>query len=217
MSESVWTEKSKMRQLERKWRKTRSLVDRGNYTLQKCKYNKTLDAEDTAAVSSMIMDNSDNPKGMFRALDITLNRKATLPLPPTSSTYVLANDFAHFFDNKVKNIRVQLNRQLKVSGLTREPDIPMYTTPLTRFRSLSNDEVRKLILKSESKSCDLDPIPTLLLKHWLEELLPVITYIVNETFESGIVPLDFKLALLKQMGLELRFPNYRPISNLSFI
>jgi hypothetical protein len=92
---------------------------------------------------------------------------------------------------------------------------------LTRFRPLSNDEVRKLILKSASKSCDLDPIPTWLLKHCLEELLPVIAYIVNESFESGIVPLDFKLALLvphlKRMGLELLFPNYRPISNLSFI
>jgi hypothetical protein len=92
---------------------------------------------------------------------------------------------------------------------------------LTRFRPLSNDEVRKLILKSASKSCDLDPIPTWLLKHGLEELLPVIAYIVNESFESGIVPLDFKLALLvphlKRMGLELLFPNYRPISNLSFI
>jgi hypothetical protein len=170
----------------------------------------------------MIMENSNDPKGMFRTLDYVLNRKSPLPLPPSSSDYKLANDFVYFFHNRVKNIHKQLIAELQSSGLTREKEYPGYTTELTVFRSLSQDEVKKLILKSPTKSCSLDPIPTWLLKLCLEELLPaVITEIVNMSFEAGIMPHDFKLALLlphlKKAGLDLLFPNYRPISNLPYV
>jgi len=105
--------------------------------------------------------------------------------------------------------------------LIRIEDQPRFTTELTSFRVMSQDEIRKIIMKSSSKSCDLDPIPTWLLKVCLNDLLVVITDIVNTSFESSAIPEDFKLALLlpilKKYGLELVFPNYRPISNLHFV
>ena len=43
----------------------------------------------------------------------------------------------------------------------------------------SEDEIKKLILSSSSKSCDLDPIPTSVLKNCLDILITPITDIIN--------------------------------------
>lgn len=44
---------------------------------------------------------------------------------------------------------------------------------------------------SKSKSCELDPLLTWLLKECLEELLPFLTYVINESFKKGYVPKSF--------------------------
>ena len=46
--------------------------------------------------------------------------------------------------------------------------------PLYEFTALSQDDVMKLILSSKSKSCELDPIPSFLLKYSVNEILPII-------------------------------------------
>ena len=77
-------------------------------------------------------------------------------------------------------------------------------------------------MKSASKSCDLDPIPTNILKALLDILIKSITTIINLSLESGTFPLSFKEAhvtpLLKKSNLPVnKLKNYRPVSNLSFI
>ena len=67
----------------------------------------------------------------------------------------------------------------------------------------------------------IDPIPTFLLKECIDELLPLITEIINTSLELGAVPDVLKHAvikpLLKKLGLALEEKNYRPVSNLSYI
>ena len=76
---------------------------------------------------------------------------------------------------------------------------------------------------SASKStCSLDPIPTILLKSVLPDLLNVITKITNESLSSGIFPCELKTALvkpvLKKASLDCNvFKNYRPVSNIPFL
>ena len=77
-------------------------------------------------------------------------------------------------------------------------------------------------MKSASKSCDLDPIPTNILKALLDILIKPITTIINLSLESGTFPLSFKEAhvtpLLKKSNLPVdNLKNYRPVYNLSFI
>ncbi len=92
---------------------------------------------------------------------------------------------------------------------------------LTAFESLTQEQVRKFIVKSPCKSCSLDPIPTALLRECLDLLLPVITDIVNMSLSNGSFPDEYKLALvtplLKKLGLEIIFPSFRPVSNLQFL
>ena len=82
--------------------------------------------------------------------------------------------------------------------------------------------IRELIIKSPTKSCMLDPIPTSLSKQCLNNLVSLITVIVNASLPAGIVPEQFKQALgtphLKKPRLDLNdMKNFRPVSNLLFI
>ena len=76
-------------------------------------------------------------------------------------------------------------------------------------------------MKSASKSCDLDPIPTNILKALLDILIKPITTIINLSLESITFPLLFKEAyvtpLLQKSNLHVNKKIYRPVSNLSFI
>ena len=54
---------------------------------------------------------------------------------------------------------------------------------LHSLRPLESKEIEKLILQSASKQCELDPLPTALVKNCVSELLPVITRIVNLSLE----------------------------------
>ena len=90
------------------------------------------------------------------------------------------------------------------------------------FERASEDEITKLILGSSSKSCDLDPIPTSVLKNCLDIIITPITDIINISMETSTFPQNFKEAhvrpLLKKTSLSKNeLKNYRPVSNLGFI
>ena len=51
-------------------------------------------------------------------------------------------------------------------------------------------------MKSPSKSCELDPVPTDLLKDIINELAPVLTGLINTSLQQGIFPKELKDALL---------------------
>ena len=62
---------------------------------------------------------------------------------------------------------------------------------ITNFNNLSEDEVTQLIHKAPSKSSELDPLPTNLLKQCSAELTPVITRIINASLSNALVITDF--------------------------
>ena len=79
-----------------------------------------------------------------------------------------------------------------------------------------------LISKAAGKSCQLDPIPTLIVLKLLNVLLSVITKLINVSFNTGRfaeacaceVPV---LPSLQKPGLDFAFKNFRPVSNLYYI
>ena len=64
---------------------------------------------------------------------------------------------------------------------------------LTCFEPATSEEVRKLILTSPTMTCALDPIPTSLLKSFVDVLLIPITTIINLSLKSGDFPDTLKL------------------------
>ena len=92
---------------------------------------------------------------------------------------------------------------------------------LCQFELVTDKLICELILKSPTKSCMLGAIPTSLTKQCLDDLVSLITFIVNASISTGIVPPQFKQAivtpLLKKPGLDTNdMKNFRAVSNLSF-
>ena len=92
---------------------------------------------------------------------------------------------------------------------------PFAGTGLCIFAPVSEDLIGKLINDAPPKCCALDPIPTALLKTCYEDLVPVITNIVNYSLLSGSVPQCFKQALVRPLLKKVE--SYRPVSSLSFL
>ena len=141
--------------------------------------------------------------------------KSDNPMPMTENDKCLADNFADFFMEKVQKIRDNLKHYRKY-----EPSMRI-VPKFGKFDELCEDDIRKLINSLQTKSCETDVLPTKLLKSFLNELLPIITRLVNLSLTEGVFPPNWKEAivrpLLKKLGLELIYANYRPVSNLPFM
>ena len=89
---------------------------------------------------------------------------------------------------------------------------------LKYFKPVESDNVKTMIMSMQSNSCELDQIPTAVLKEILDYMLPSITKLVNLSLENGLFVDSWKCAvvrpLLKKPGLEQQNSNYRPVSIL---
>ena len=167
---------------------------------------------------------SGDSKKLYRLANNLLNRKATSVLPNYNVAEELACKFSIFFKNKVSTICDDLSSFTLRAPSPPSPapaPAPTLDSPLDQFRHVTSDEIETIIMKSPAKTCDLDAIPTDLLKKCIPVVLPAITAIINSSFSSGIVPSCLKMAdvhpVLKKPGLDRNcLQNYRPISNLPF-
>ena len=71
--------------------------------------------------------------------------------------------------------------------------------PLNTFMDATEAEIWNIIKLSPVNSCELDPVPTWLLKDCKAELVPLITYIVNMSFRKSMIPKSLKTALIRPL------------------
>ena len=142
--------------------------------------------------------------------------KVQKPMPDNTGDEKLANDFADYFIEEIQKIWDDLDDYPKF-----KPKRNSTITPVKNFETTTADEVTKIIKEMKTKSCDLDFLPTLLLKKALPYVINTITSIMNVSLEQGVFPDSWKIAiirlLLKKLGLELITSNYRLVSNLPFL
>ena len=122
----------------------------------------------------------------------------------------LANDFADYFTGKIERIRATTAGAPPPTIHTRS--VP----PLNGFDGSTLEEVTKAILKVPCKQCDIDPVPTWLVKKFVDKLGPTITAMIGLSFMQGYFPASHKLAIvrprLKKPSLDpLNIKSYRPI------
>ena len=77
---------------------------------------------------------------------------------------------------------------------------------VSEFQSFSEEAVRKIAVAS-MKTCALDPFPSSILLLCIEELLPVVTRMVNISLEHGCFADEWKNALVHHL-----LKNFRPVS-----
>ncbi|VDI55823.1 Hypothetical predicted protein [Mytilus galloprovincialis] len=129
-----------------------------------------------------------------------MGKQQQTPSPSSSSDLELSNSFADFFIYKVVPIRDGLRDQNVVKGDSiafLQADVEFTVTPLLSFKHTTNDEIRTIIQKAQNKFCELDPIPSNILKQCSDVVVPLISDIVNTSFDEKIVSSDFKQALVK--------------------
>ena len=128
-----------------------------------------------------------NTKYVFKVCNSLLGKGKDLPLPPGFTNQELADNCNEFFTTKITNTRSKLIEQnLGLPDMSTEH----HTIPrvVANYRPLSCDDVAKFFLASPSKSCEVDPIPTELLKKILTSITELLTKLVNELLQSGEFP-----------------------------
>ena len=129
----------------------------------------------------------------------------------------LPSIFIKHFTNKVEKLRASIASERDTSTLVTGTTAVTFSS----FEKVSQLTVKECILISAPKSCELDPIPSKLLKECLDYILPSLTDLFNFSLASGIFPQCFKSAIvtpiLKKRCLYHNDLNYRPVSSLCFI
>ena len=220
LSEDIKHEKRIRRKLERKMRRTKTECDSLAFAAQRDLVNYKIESSKRTYLQSLIEEAAGDQKKLFDIVKSLTRQNKESPLPEHTSTKTLANDFVKYFEDKIARINVGLSQrdpeQLSVELRDRECPVKFDS-----FKEVNTEDVRKLIQKSKSKSCSLDPLPTWLLKECMDELVQVITRIINMSFSEGNFPEHFKEALIipliKKIILERIFPSYRPVSNLLYL
>lgn len=220
-NDSINDEKKKRRRLERRWRATRLSIDRELYVNQCALVNQVISEAKSNYYSAIIAENKSNQRVLFNTVDRLLHRKTEKHYPTVTSKDQLVNNFAVFFSEKISKMRCALsvNSDLVVNPL---PDVSRCQTEFSEFRCMNSDDVSKILVSASLKTCDLDPLPSTLMKGCLDILLPVVTRIVNMSLETATMPENFKEAMvipnIKKDSLDHElYPHFRPISNLKLV
>ncbi|KAK2150113.1 hypothetical protein NP493_2856g00017 [Ridgeia piscesae] len=165
----------------------------------------------------MVSNNYATPKQLWKCIRQVLHRRPAPSLPNHASIKSLCNYFSSHFKDKISLIHSAF------TGHT--PDIvnadsPQLHSKLASFEPATTAEVRNIIMSSPSKSCDLDPVPTILLKACLDVLIRPITDTIDASLRSGLFPkiCAHVNTVLKNTTLPKEELNrYRHISHHSFI
>ena len=99
-----------------------------------------------------------------------MNRRADNSLPSHQSSASLAERFGNFFNGKIEKICSGLD-SIQDKSSVNEGLPPCHGPSMSFFTPAMVEEVRLIIKNSPTKSCELDPLPTWLLKECLEDLL----------------------------------------------
>ena len=164
-----------------------------------------------------------NSKQLFQKVEKLSKPKSSKVLPSEIHEASLADRFSIFFADKIERIKDNLkNSQPSETTNTQYTCENSSTATFSSLAAMSEDSVREMIMKSPSTSCNLDPISTWLLKKCADELVPIITQIINMSFQNRHFPDSLKSALItpliKKPSLDCEnLKKYRPVANLKFL
>ena len=110
-----------------------------------------------AKICRKIEECGSDSKKLFQLVKHLTGHKPELPLPTRRSDKELADEFTNFFFSKIVKIREELDHH------------PLYQPSKSvkpKFNNFRNeeDQVKKLVMSTKSKSHELDPTLTTLLK-----------------------------------------------------
>ena len=168
-----------------------------------------------STLSGKVNECEKDTKKLYAFVNCYIGRSSENLMPKSDSDKQLAEEFADYFMAKIRNICGSLENHPIYKPVHWDIDL------LKEFQLLTEQEVSEIIREMTSKSCEIDPVPTILLKKVLPSVIGPITSIVNNSFTTDISVQSWKTViispLLKKAGLALQLSNFRPVSSLSFL
>ena len=136
-------------------------------------------------------------KKIYQIANKLLFRSKSSPLPDYEDITDLATEFNEYFISKITTIMDNLRPQ-DPNDTDQSVLENLYLTDkcFVNFEWLDEEQVQQLIKDTPTKTCDLDPLPTALVKEQSKALSPYLTRIIN---------------------LQTILKLYRPVSNLTYI
>ena len=133
-------------------------------------------------MTNLILESKGNVKQLYSIFNKLTAKKKDNPMPPDKTDVELAEIFSYFFYDKIITIWKSLEKT-RIYIPTEDRQI----STMKQFDLCTEGQIRKLILSMPSKSCELDVIPTKLLKKpkVLDVLLPNICDIMNTSLSEG--------------------------------
>jgi hypothetical protein len=214
----IKSEKAKRSRLETIYRKTKTQINHDRFKEQSHHVAKLITNARREYYRTLIKTQTTQPRKLWNTLNGLLSRSPRQTLPTLSPVASLASSFSTFFGDKIAKLQSSLP-VLQTSPHITPPTSP---PPLCDFIAATTEEVRRAILASSDATCQLDFIPTSVLKSCLDSLLPPITILINLCLKESTFPSCFKTALIKPLLKKHSLPkddlsSYRPISNLTFL
>ena len=191
------------------------------------RYKRILNYYKKGSIMEKIKECNGNAKQLYKLIKSLTGTATSNPLPECDSKEELATDFGEFFINKIEKIRAEQEQYevFKPNPTKASEDCVI----IDEWRHTNREYIAAVIKSMPNKQCELDVIPTKLLKEDAMgtadtdflSLCEFISELINRSFTEGKFPEDWKCALvkplLKNKKLKKECKNYRPVSNLQFI
>ena len=91
--------------LERKWRRSRTHLDRSRYKHQCRLCNRMMTKAKSKYLADVIAENSDNPRRLWNSINNILHRIPPPAMPEFTSVKSLCDHFSKYFVDEIETIR----------------------------------------------------------------------------------------------------------------
>ena len=180
------TVKAKTRRLERIYRRTRTNLSLVSWRQQLALQRIVLQRCFTSYWTATINDNKHDSRALWSQVNTLLK-----PQRPSNPCHLSSDVFATHFSSKVNGIRT-------ATASAPAPNIEARTVPvLNNFLPTTIIEISDIVKKLPPKHCDLDPLPTWLLKKALSVIAPILAHLCNALLSAGFLPTSHKLAIVR--------------------
>ena len=153
MTMEIQLAKQLRQKLERIWRRTRSCLDRSRYRKQANLCNKIMFDAQRKNYADCINEISDNPRTLLKTINNILHGTQSQSIPAFSDIKSLSESSSKFFMDKIEKIRMNFTNDTHNMPVIKSPTAK---SRMTSFKLTTADEVRKIVINSPIKTCDLD-------------------------------------------------------------
>uniref|UniRef100_A0A8C6M722 Reverse transcriptase domain-containing protein n=1 Tax=Nothobranchius furzeri TaxID=105023 RepID=A0A8C6M722_NOTFU len=202
------------RRAERKWKKDKLQVS--FQMLKDCwrQYQRTVKEAKRKHFSDIILSNCHNPRVLFKTINSVLSAPYADSIEPSLEA---CENLLLFFIEKVSSTRAQ------ICPCAHDPSVVVSCSAVfDRFEPVTLSSLQETVGHLKPAGSPNDAVPPRLLKEVIPTVGPLVLELVNHSLRSGVVPKDFKHAvvkpLIKKPALDPQdLANYRPISKLPFL